>query len=473
MGKISILLILLACAALIGVREYATACAPPKEGPGDHSQGGHESGAADAQHSGESFGTQVCESGLIAALKDQIGFGTTAAAVKVAPKATAPNEQSGHDHGAAPEKSESEKEHGHGAGGHDEAESEGLVKLTPAQILAAGIEMAPAASGSLIKEISVPGRIAINANAQAKVVPKLPGTVAKVMKQIGERVNAGDVLATIESREMADAKGEFLAATRSEELAKSVFEREERLWKQKVTAEQDYLNAKNAQQEAAIKRDLAHQKLHAIGLSEEEIAAVPIATDESTSRFFDLRAPISGRVTARDLVMGQIVGTDKEVFSIADLSTVWIEMAVPPADLSFAKDGQEVRVQSAAKSATAKVVVISPTIDADTRAAKVIAELANGVGEWQLGDYVNAQLLSGKQDVALLVPRDAIQTIKGAKAVFVSDGEGFRMRPVTTGREDSERVEILSGLEFGETIATSNAFTLKAELGKAEAEHEH
>ncbi|MGB4866279.1 MAG: efflux RND transporter periplasmic adaptor subunit, partial [Hyphomicrobium sp.] len=299
------------------------------------------------------------------------------------------------------------------------------------------------------------------------------GTVAKVTKQVGDMVAEGEVIATLESREIADAKGEYLAARRTEELAKSTFEREERLWKQKVTAEQDYLNAKNGHQEALIKRDLAHQRLHTIGLSEDEIAKLPTASNEANYRFYDIRSPIEGRVIARDIVMGQIVGTDREAFSIADLATVWVEISISPADLPFAKEGQDVRVSSGGKTAMAKVVAINPAIDAETRSAKVIATLDNAGGQWRLGDFVNAQLISGKLDVPLIVPREAIQTVKGQKVVFVNDGPGFRMRPVTTGREDSTNAEILSGLEFGETVATSNTFTLKAELGKAEAEHEH
>jgi cobalt-zinc-cadmium efflux system membrane fusion protein len=112
-------------------------------------------------------------------------------------------------------------------------------------------------------------------------------------------------------------------------------------------------------------------------------------------------------------------------------------------------------------------------IDADTRTAKVIAELPGGAGEWHLGDYVSAQLMWGAQDAAVVVPRGALQTIKGEKVVFITDQDGFRMRRVKTGREDSENVEILSGLWPKEKIAAANTFTLKAELGKAEAEHEH
>lgn len=333
--------------------------------------------------------------------------------------------------------------------------------------------MAPALSGQISKEISVPGRLTMNANAQAKVVPKLAATVATVTKQAGDVVAKDEVLATLESREMAEAKSEFLAATRGSELTKSTFEREERLWKQKVTSEQEYLNAKTAHQEASIKLELAHQRLHTLGLPDQEIARITLAGDQENIRLYELRSPIGGRIISRNLVVGQVVGTDREVFSIADLSKIWVELSVAPQDLPFAKEGQPVVVTAGSKTATAKVVLVNPMIDPDTRSAKVVAELDNATGDWRLGDFVGARLQSDKLDAAILVPRGAVQTIKGGPVLFVSEPTGFRMRPVTTGREDTQNVEILSGIEFAETIATKNTFTLKAELGKAEAEHEH
>jgi cobalt-zinc-cadmium efflux system membrane fusion protein len=388
----------------------------------------------------------------------------------------APKEAHGHsrEHGGTETTAAARKDgHGHD---HDHAygvQGEGFVKLSQEQIDAAGIDMAPAISGTLIKEIAVPGRIGINADRQARIVPKLSGTVARINKQLGEKVAENDVLAVLESRDMADGKADYLAAWRAEELADSTLQREERLWKQKVTAEQDYLNARNAHQLAKIKLDLARQRLHTMGLAEAEIEALPAVTDEKTFRLYDIRSPISGRVTARNLMRGQFVGTEKEVFTIADLGTVWVDMAIAPGDLGFAKEGQKVLVQSGARRASGKVVALSPAIDPDTRSAKAIAEIDNRSGEWKLGDFVSAQLIAGQQAVSLLVPREAIQTVKGAKVVFVSRGGGFKMRPVTTGREVSTNVEIISGLEFAETIATKGTFVLKAELGKAEAEHEH
>jgi cobalt-zinc-cadmium efflux system membrane fusion protein len=313
----------------------------------------------------------------------------------------------------------------------------------------------------------------MNANANARVVPKLTGTVATIDKQLGDTVAVGDLLATIESRELADAKADFMAASRAEELARSTFEREERLWKQKVTAEQEYLAARNAHAEAKIKVDVAHQRLHTIGLADEEIAGLNKLGDDSRFRIYQLRAPIAGQIAARDLVLGQTVGTDKEVFVIANPAKVWVELAVSPNDLSFARQGQDVRIRSGTRQGDAKIIALSPIIDPETRSAKAIAELDNTAGLWRAGDYVEGRLVADAQDVDIVVPRDAIQTMKGGKVVFVNEAGGFRMRPVTIGSEDSLNAEIVSGLEFGETVATTNTFTLKAELGKAEAEHEH
>jgi cobalt-zinc-cadmium efflux system membrane fusion protein len=375
-------------------------------------------------------------------------------------------EPAGHQHGA--------EEAGHSHSANEGKESEGLVKLTPEQIANADIDTASAGPATLVKEIAVPGRIALNADKQAKIVPKLSGTVASINKRLGEEVAKGDVLATIESREVADAKSQYLEAWRAEELAKSVFEREERLWKQKVTAEQEYLNAKNAFETSKIQLELAHQKLHTMGLEEEDIEAVIKRTGEEIAfRTYVIRSPIAGRVTARSLILGEMVATEAEIFNIADLATVWVDLAVQPADLPFAKEGQEVVVSGEDRTGRGKIVALSPVIDPETRSARAIAEIDNSKGEWQLGDYVRAQLISGRQEVSVAVPRDAIQTINGQKSVFVAEPGGFKARPLTTGREDSQNVEVLSGLKAGENVAVKNTFALKAELGKAEAEHEH
>jgi HlyD family secretion protein len=221
--------------------------------------------------------------------------------------------------------------------------------------------------------------------------------VVRINIRLGEGVVENDVLAVLESREIADAKAEFLAARRAEELAKSVLDRNEKMWKDKIIPEKDLIASRNAHQHTLIKFDLAHQRLHTMGLSEAEIDALPASADETTFRFNEIRSPIAGRVTARKVLLGQAVTTDKDNFTVAELSTVWIELAVAPSDLAFAKEGQEVRVYSGSREASAKVMALSPVIDPDTRSAKAIAELDNTAGDWKLGDFVSARLMAGER----------------------------------------------------------------------------
>lgn len=432
----------------------------------DHGGAGHSDGEAHAEPAKKAGEHEGHDHPAKPANVDAVSKPADAAMAK-------PDEHAGHAHDekkAGGHGEEKNDDHGHGSG---EKTPEGVVRMSAEQIEKAKIDTAPAASGTLAKEIVVPGRVTLNLDRKAEIVPKISGTVFSVLKNLGQDVAKGEIVASLESREMAEAKGEYLSAWRAEQLAQSLYEREERLWKQKVTAEQDYLNAKGAHQAAKIKLDQAHQRLHTAGMEDDEIDVLHKSKDESKLRLYEVRSPIAGKVIGRELTVGQIVSTDKPIYTIADLSTVWVETAIAPGDLPFAKVGQSVNITGGARKATGKVVVISPVVDPDTRAAKAVVEIANPDGTWQPGDFVSAQLVSGKQEVGLMVPKDAIQTIKGSKAVFVSHDKGFEMRPVTTGREDSNHVEILSGLEFGESIAVTNTFTLKAELGKAEAEHEH
>ena len=368
-------------------------------------------------------------------------------------------EQHGHGH---------EDEHGHG----EEAHAEGVVALSAEQIAAAGIKVAAAGSNTLAREVTVPGKIVAAADRMAQIVPKAEGVVTEARKNLGDKVEKGEILALIESREMAEAVADYLAAKRSEELARTTFSREKSLWEKKITAEQDYLNARTAHQEAKIRMDLSHQKLHALGHDEDMIKAYDKADVAETLRFHEIRSPLAGRVIGRELTLGEYVDTAHTAFTIADLSVVWVETAIAPADLPFVKEGQTASITGSSK-AQGKLIFVSPAIDPETRSAKAIIELDNKDGTWRPGEFANALIATSAQTADLIVPKDAIQSINGKPVVFVRTAQGFEKRDVTTGREDSQHVEVISGLNPGDQIAVSNTFTLKAELGKAEAEHQH
>lgn len=359
------------------------------------------------------------------------------------------------------------------AEGRESHGEEGHIAMTGEQVEASGIVVAAVGGGQLLRHATVPAVLGASQDRQARVTPRLGGVVAEVRRSLGDEVAQGEVLAVLESREVADAKGEFLAAGRTAALAETLLARESRLWRQRVSAEQDFLQARATAEDARIKLDLARQRLLALGLAEAEIAALPRQPAASLRRL-ELRAPIAGRVTARAAILGGNAAADAELFSVADLSVLWVEMTIPPRDLPMARQGQAVAIQGEGEArAEARIIFLSPVLDPETRSARAVAALPNPDGAWSAGGFVTAQLTTGAQPVDLMVPRGAVQEVEGKQVVFLRNEEGFEMREVALGREDAENVEVIFGLDEGARIAVGNAFVLRAELGKSEAGHGH
>jgi cobalt-zinc-cadmium efflux system membrane fusion protein len=371
--------------------------------------------------------------------------------------------------------------HGHGHGhGHSEGQEEGpegVIKMPAERIATAKIEVAPIKGGTLAHRLTVPGTVMPDSNRIARVAAKVVGTVAELNKRLGDTVAKGEVVAVLDSREVADAKSEYLAALVNFDLQKTLFEREQSLFQKSITAEQQFLRARTTFTEAQLRADLARQKLYALGVNDKEVAGLSRQSMQGLQRY-ELRSPIAGRVVERLVDLGAPVGGEgqaKELYVVADLSSVWIELSVPTADLPSIKEGQRLAITAGAngKPTEGRVVFISPMLNQETRSARVIAAIENKDLTWRPGSYVSAQITIEEQPVELRVPRTALQSLKGEQVVFVRTPEGFEKREVVLGKADDQAVEVVFGLDPGESIAVANTFVLKAELGKAEAEHAH
>jgi cobalt-zinc-cadmium efflux system membrane fusion protein len=374
---------------------------------------------------------------------------------------------------APPQAPKSAGEPESGAGSKDDQPS--LVKLGARAIEAAGIETAAAESGAIAHRITVPGTIVPHADRIAHVAVKLSGIVAELRKNIGDPVEKNEVLAVLESREIADAKSEYLAARLSNDLQQDLFERGEKvLWERKISSEQQFLRARNEAARTKMRVDITRQKLFALGLTEAEIVGLP-AQSEATLRRQEVRSPISGHVVERKVELGVAVGRDQletELFVIADLDRVWVELAVSPDDVPLVAMGAMVSVAARAgtERTEGKVVFISPMLDRDTRLARVVAEIDNKDGVWRPGSFVTAGIEFEHRQVPLAAPAGAIQSMETGPVVFVRTPEGFAARQVKLGQSDDRTVEVVSGLREGETIAVSNTFLLKAEMLKGTTE---
>jgi cobalt-zinc-cadmium efflux system membrane fusion protein len=357
---------------------------------------------------------------------------------------------------------------------HDGPET---IALGDDQIRDAGITVTQVSGGMLKRHFLAPGSLIPDADHIGRVSVRVLATVSELRKRIGDSVEKGEIVAAIESREVADAKSEYLAARLTSELQQTLFGRLKTLVENRAVSENEYLRARLTANDAQIKLDSARQKLFALGLSEAEIADLPNQPPESLRKQF-LRSPIAGRISERRVDLGGLIGREgqeSELFVIVNLDDIWVDLAVSPEDIASLREDVPITIRAIGieGETRAQVIFVSPLLDRETRNARVIATMPNGDHRWKPGAFVTAEIPLGGAAAQVLVSKQALQTSQGKPTVFVRTADGFEARPVRTGREDDEDVEILAGLSAGETVAVANTFTLKAELEKADAEHGH
>lgn len=297
------------------------------------------------------------------------------------------------------------------------------------------------------------------------MVPRVAGVVQSVSAELGQAVKKGDLLAVISSPTLSEMRSELEAANRRRELARSTYTREERLWKEQVSAEQDFQQARTALQEAQIAAQNAEQKLRAIGGSSR-------SNDRS---LLEVRAPFDGMIVEKHIALGEALAETANIFTISDLSTVWAEFLIAPKDLQQVRVGEAAEVSSTAFNETSKgkVSYIGSLLGQQTRTATARVTLENPEQAWRPGLFVSVNVVVDSADVGVAIPTDAIQTVEDKPTVFIEVPGGFLPQPVTLGKSSGKDVEIASGLVPGTKYATENTFVLKSELGKASAEHSH
>lgn len=342
---------------------------------------------------------------------------------------------------------------------------EGVIRLTDQQIKDHAIVILKASAGQLKLSLSTRGKIVLHPDQLIHVLPNISGMVKEAHKNIGDTVEKDEIIAVLESREMADSKANYLAAVERAKLAQALYDREARLYRKKITPEQDVLNASSAYEEAKIQVELAKQKLYAFGLKQLDVETLK----NPDLRYYEIRSPINGVVVNRDLSKGEYIDTTTPIYEIADLNPVWVEIGIYSKDLDKVKPGQVVQVSSPTEniSSSAKLVFISPIIEEDTINAKAVAELSNEEKIWHPGTFVKAHISIGKAFAPVVIPKAAVQQIDNESVVFIRTSDGFEKRPVKLGQEDRTYVEIQSGLQQGEHYAGTQTFLLKAELGKS------
>lgn len=197
-----------------------------------------------------------------------------------------------------------------------------------------------------------------------------------------------------------------------------------------------------------------------------------VESNESLQRYA-VTSPIEGVVLARNTNVGDVAG-ETPLFTVADVSVVWAEFHVFPRDIDRIVGGQKVRVTSfeGGHSGEAPIAVVLPLAETSSQTVIARVSLPNPQGLWRSGMTVRGDVVINEKDVPLAVKTSAIQRMEGKTVVFVRAGERFSMRPIKIGASDGEWTEVRDGLQPGDSYVTDNSFIIKADIGKAGAEHE-
>jgi len=344
---------------------------------------------------------------------------------------------------------------------HDEETQTPTVHLDSLGVEMAGVQLGVAEA---IESMSLPvtGTITYDEGRVSHVGPRTEGRIADIRAELGSRVRRGQALAILESAVVGRTQASLGEAQALLEIARENYEREKRLEEQGISSRKELLEAQAALRSAEAAAQGSRSELIALG-----------GSGGSGGRF-SVTAPFDGIVVEKHATLGEVVGPADQLFTVADISRLWIELAVFERDLPRVRTGQEVSVTTSAypdRVFRGRIVYVGDILDPETRAVRARIEIANADRALKPGMFARALIETGEEGEPLVVvPRDAVQTVEGAPSIWVPAGSReFRALPVTLGETlEDGRVRILSGLAAGDTLVVVGAFALKAELSKEE-----
>jgi cobalt-zinc-cadmium efflux system membrane fusion protein len=380
--------------------------------------------------------------------------------------------------------------------------SNGKVVLDEKDLKASGIVLAAIREGSISETLEAPGEVEIAQDHLAQVTPPIPGRVRAIHKVVGDAVSSGAVLCTVESVELGIARADLQSGLAEAAVTDRNLGRIRQLYDKGLRSETEVLASEADYNKARLHVDAARAHLRAVGINPDEPAPEGSA---NLINQYELPSPIAGTILQQQLTIGQNVEQKDVLFTVADLSSVWINGSVNERDAAKLRNGMsataQVQTQGASNVAIRGVVTyVGQQADQQTRTLPVRVLVSNprlsGPNpEFVLrpGMFTTLRFITGMKARVVTVPPEAIQEINGQSIVFVRSPESrpqagaggnkdkasddttkdsdatsvvFEPRTVIVGISDSSAVEIVKGLQRGEIIAVRNAFLLKSELEK-------
>lgn len=312
------------------------------------------------------------------------------------------------------------------------------------------------------------GKILANENRLAHLSARVPGRIVAVYANLGDRVKGGDQLLLLDSPAYGEAQLEYRKARTTLRVMEKALERATALLDrgaigagEQQRREADYENARADLHEA-------EEKLHLLGMTEREIQQLAAKTlPHAEVARVALRAPFTGEVIERNATIGEVIDPNKMLFTVADLSTVWVRADFPEQQAGRLKTGLvfEVRVSAYPNSIfQGAITYVGAVIDPTTRTVTARADVGNPEGQLRPEMFAEVTLVTDEQSV-LSVPRAAVQQVGSRTVAFVVRGpRRFESREVTLGQASSEYIQVVAGLTSGDEVVTEGSYALKSEL---------
>ncbi len=357
--------------------------------------------------------------------------------------------------------------------GEHEKEEPGIVMLSEEKQKSSGIEVQQVAIEEAAIPLSATAVIEMNMDRTAKISPRITGKAVRINTSQGDRVKAGQPLAYLDSMELNQIWADYLKAQGKVVLARKSLQREEILFQKKISPEKDLLKARQELEEAEVDINLAQERFRLVGV---DIAQFKSAKGNGNHPLVPIASPIGGVVVEKAITQGEFVNSEKMLFVVADLSTLWVVIDIYEKDISRIKIGAGVEVSVTAfpdKIFKGKVSYIADVVDENTRTEKARVTIDNTSGLLKPGMFatVLTEAARGGVERLIAVPETAVQIDGAQRYVFVRIApDKFKRREIETGRTLGKRLEVTAGLQGGEAVAIRGSFILKSELKKDELE---
>jgi len=354
-----------------------------------------------------------------------------------------------------------------GSRAEDKHEEHHLVKVSAEQLASLNLGHYLVQRGSLKDTMEYPVEIHFDPNRVAHLTPRVSGVVSQVRFGLGDRVKKGDILATLESRELGMANSAYLAGLSRQRLREKTFAREKRLWERKISAEQDYLAAELELQESRIETEMARQALLALGITEDSLKQ--LAENKNALNRYAMVAPFDGIIIKQHITLGEVLKDSSKAFVMIDSDRVWAMAQIFERDIRRIKPGQRTAITISAfpgETFVGEIDYVGSQLDEASRTVVARVILSSPENKLRAGMFGRLTLFV-EQDLKMsdtfLLPRAALQRSHDGFVVFKQEGEGvYEQVKVQLVSEAKDFAEVIGELSLGDIIATGDTFILKS-----------